>query len=84
MRCCELFSLYKKLKYIKKLKMVEKFNEMLCSVKKYCAKLNKTHLLVNNAKCDINLNVDIKKLRYIQCYGIPEDGCFDSELLKEF
>ena len=30
------------------------------------------------------LNVDMKKLRYIQCYGIPEDGCFDPELLKEF
>lgn len=82
MKYCELFNLYKKLKYIQKLKLVNRFNEMLCKVKKIC---NKKEVFFTGFKAEVSISVNLntKKIKYIKCYGKPKDGCFDLELLNK-
>ncbi len=83
MKCLSLFNIYRKLKYIRKLKLVQKFDTMLCAVKKLSK--SKVHLFRNNftAHLTIETSVQMKKIKYIRCYGYPENGCFDPELLEK-
>ena len=82
-----MFSIYKKLQYMKKLLLVQKFDKMLCAVKKMC-KDRKDILFADttgggfSSEISIKVNIDKVKLRYIQCYGVPK-GCYDEELLEK-
>jgi hypothetical protein len=82
MKYCKLFDLYKKLKYIQKLKLVNRFNDILCNVKKICSK-SKEILFGFKGKSSISVSMNLKRIRYVQCYGMPKDGCFDPELLDK-
>ena len=84
MQCYEIFSIYKKLQYIKKLLLVQKFDKMLCAVKSMCR--NSTALLFPDIfETDISIDVvpDKAKIEYIKCYGDPPDSCFDEKLMAE-
>lgn len=86
MECNEIFSIYKKLQYIKKLLLVQKFDKMLCAVKSMCK--NKGSLLFGDiAGFETEISVDIyvnkAKIEYIQCYGNPPNDCFDEVLLAK-
>ena len=45
---CEIFSIYRKLQYMKKLLLVQKFDKMLCAVKSMCRENRATALLFPN------------------------------------
>lgn len=81
---CEIFSIYRKLQYMKKLLLVEKFDKMLCAVKSMCKNKSTALLFPDIFEADIQINVKIDwvKIEYIKCYGEPEDGCYDEELLE--
>ena len=83
MKCLNLFNIYRKLKYIQKLKLVQKFDTMLCAVKKLCKPKVNLFRDFLTAELTIETKVDMKKIRYIRCYGYPENGCFDLELLEK-
>ena len=84
-RDCEIFSIYKKLQYMKKLLLVQKFDKMLCAVKSMCRENRASLLFPNIFETDITINVipDKSIIEYIKCYGTPPDGCYDEELLEE-
>ena len=88
-RNCELFNIYKKLQYIKKLKLIQKFDKMLCAVKKICKKgsdllfANSTGGIGFTSDVSIGVTIDKARIEYVKCYGYPENGCFDEILLNE-
>jgi hypothetical protein len=93
LKCNELFSIYKKLQYIKKLLLIEKFDKMLCAVKSACQKQkNRIDILFAHttggggmftADVDCNVSIDRSKLEYIKCYGAPVNSCYDEVLLAK-
>ena len=87
MECREIFSIYKKLQYMKKLLLVQKFDKMLCAVKSMC-KGNSTGLLFGNitgfeTEVAVDIYVNKAKIEYVKCYGNPPNNCFDEVLLAE-
>ena len=87
MECNEIFSIYKKLQYIKKLLLVQKFDKMLCAVKSMC-KNNSTGLLFGNitgfeTEVAVDIHANKAKIEYVKCYGNPPNDCFDEVLLAE-
>lgn len=82
---CEIFSIYRKLQYMKKLLLVQKFDKMLCAVKSMCNNRSTALLFPNILETDISIDVVPNKARieYIKCYGDRADGCFDEELMAE-
>ena len=84
MKDCEMFSIYRKLQYMKKLLLVQKFDKMLCAVKSMC-KNNSGALLfpdIFETTISVKITPDKAILEYIKCYGSPPDGCYDEELLE--
>ena len=82
---CEIFSIYRKLQYMKKLLLVQKFDKMLCAVKSMCKNNSGALLFPDIFETDITINIipDKAILEYIKCYGPPPDGCYDEVLLEE-
>lgn len=91
LKCCEIFSIYKKLQYMKKLLLVEKFDKMLCAVKSMCKNDGRIDILFADttgggmftADVSCKVYIDKAKLEYIKCYGPPENDCYDEALLEE-
>lgn len=82
---CEIFSIYRKLQYMKKLLLVQKFDKMLCAVKSMCNNRSTALLFPDIFETTVSVTITPDKaiLEYIKCYGPPPDGCYDEELLEQ-
>jgi len=70
MKCIEIFNLYKRLQYLKKLITIDKLTTTMCNIKKLCPNITFSKFVGGfDAYMTIKAEVDINRLKLARKYG---------------